>query len=285
MELVFFLGAAFGSLLDPSHTLVWALSGYFIRNYILALMVSIGWRLFVQVAIVMPALEASQLSLGPYSTIAPIFSATVVTSIAWLVAEKRRRRASDSLDTPEVQPPQPADPVAPTQGIERIEEVPLVEDREKGRLSTVHGLWAISAVTIGVFGFAFGVASNTKELAKVRAEKKQLATAYVSLSSQCPTPTAIPTESEDSRILISARDPENIQRAIDAEFEAITLEVRSIPNHYPIDFTSQRQLELCRSEIATFEQVMASVSRKQEAAVQSIQAARLSLSRELSGAP
>jgi hypothetical protein len=287
MDLVVFLGAAFGSALDPSHTVVWALAGYLIRSYAVALLAAIGWRLLVQVVIVIPSMELTQSEWSsPYSTTAPIFAAVVVTSAAWAARRYRSRAISDTeisdssqrimeVSQPSVEEPKEW-PIAVTQlsatNVDGRSDASK-EAKNPDHLS-VHIFWLFVTVGVSALSFGIGYSETRRETENLRRVNLDLTERYNSLTLKQRSEY----EASSGKTSSGASIDKAVIDAINIELIAAANSLRSIPNHYTLDFDSLRDLASCRREAGRFQTFLTQFSLNQEAALRRLDSSKQRIS-------
>lgn len=269
------LGGVLGSMLDPSHTVVWAVFGYTIRNYVLALVASIVWRLFVQLVFVMPSLEMSQTAMTPLGTIAPIVAAVLVTSIAWLLANRRRKRA-----LLHDMPPHESTPAVRHEEATKLSDATSLTGLEDGatghalasttetpstaapNVAAIHLFWFLALIATSSAAFTIGSGSTNPGEKRLLEQNAELSRQVFQANQKVQI---LSDRSSKAPLLFST---------IDIELASVEAELRSIPNVYDVDLVAIYDIASCKAGVADFQQFVNLVSLRQDAALSRIQQSR-----------
>ena len=85
-----FLVAIIASLLDPISLIGYVLAGIFLRRYWAAVLVSVAWRLILQLVFIVPMARSLQSGVSTEVLAAALVGAFVATSIVYLIAKRVR---------------------------------------------------------------------------------------------------------------------------------------------------------------------------------------------------
>ncbi len=92
MSIAMFLVGMLVSMLDPISLVGCAIAGMFIQSYPGAITAGVAWRMLAHFFIVLPAAKLEQQSIPSNILFQGILGAGVVTSIAYFLADRSRRR-------------------------------------------------------------------------------------------------------------------------------------------------------------------------------------------------